>query len=205
MLVSASGSSSGLPADALHNCCPSAAVAGLADLRTREPATVFVFDVPSPMMMVPSGTTALTPRIWLSACASAAGMVAATALRSERAATCVAPTCFSWATSGACMDAAVASRARRWARFAGRLVSWLSNTTTMRSRLPDARALTWLALSLEKLGPDLEKLGLATLAWAVAPAAQPAPVVTVTPSAAAPSHEAALRRVKDILLPPFRD
>ena len=124
----------------------------MADFRTREAATVFVFDVASPMMMVPSGTTSLTPGVWLSACASAAGIVAATALRSERVVICVAPTCFSWATSGACMDAAVASRACRWARFAGRLVSWLSNTTTMRSRLPDERALTWLGLNLEKLG-----------------------------------------------------
>ena len=168
----------------------------MADFRTREAATVFVVDVASPMMMVPSGTTSLTPRVWLSACASAAGIVAATALRSERVVICVAPTCFSWATSGACMDAAVASRACRWARFAGRLVSWSSNTTTMRSRLPDERALTWLGL-------NLEKLGLGTLARAVEPAAQPAPVIAVTPSAAAPSNEAALRRVKDILLPPF--
>jgi hypothetical protein len=45
------------------------------------------------------------------------------------------------------MDAAVASRALRCARFAGRLESWLSNTTTMRSRLPDESALTWLALN----------------------------------------------------------
>ena len=168
----------------------------MADFRTREAATVFVIDVASPMMMVPSGTTALTPGVWLSACASAAGIVAATALRSERVVICVAPTCFSWATSGACMDAAVASRACRWARFAGRLVSWSSNTTTMRSRLPDERVLTWLGLSLEKLG-------LGTLARAVEPAAQLAPVIAVTPSAAAPSNEAAFRGVKDILLPPF--
>ncbi len=154
----------------------------MADFCTREAATVFVFDVPSPMMIVPSGTTALTPGVWLSACASAAGIVAATALRSERVVICVAPTCFSWATSGACMDAAVASRACRWARFAGRLVSWSSNTTTMRSCLPDERALTWLGL-------NLEKLGVATLARAVEPAAQPAPATAVTPSAAAPSNE----------------
>jgi hypothetical protein len=65
--------------------------------------------------------------------------------------------------------------------------------------------LTWLALSLEKLGPALERLGLATLASAVEPAAaQPAPVIAVTPSAAVPSNETALRGVKDILLPPFR-
>ena len=94
------------------------------------------------------------------------------------------------------MDAALAARARRWARFAGRLVSWLSNTTTMRSCLPDERALTWLGLNLEKLG--------LTLARAVELAAQVTPVSAVTPSAAAPSDEAALRRVKDILLPPLR-
>jgi hypothetical protein len=167
--------------------------------RTREGATVFVVDVASPMMMVPSGTTALTPGVWLSACASAAGIVAATALRSERVVIRVALTCFSWDTSGACMDAAVTSRACRWARFAGRFVSWSSNTTTMRSRLPDERDLTWLGL-------NLEKLGFATLARAVEPAAQaaPAPAITETPSAAAPSNEAALRGVKDILLSPFR-
>jgi hypothetical protein len=94
------------------------------------------------------------------------------------------------------MDAAVASRACRWARFAGRLVSWSSNTTTTRSRLPDERALTWLGLSLEKLA-------VGTLARAVEPDAQPTPVIAVTPSAVAPSNEAALRGVKDILLPPF--
>src|ERR1700678_3206788 len=90
--------------------------------------------------------------MWLSACASAAGIVAATALRSERVVMLVAPTCFSWATSGACRDVAAAAGACRWALVAGRLVSWSSNTTTMRSRLPDERALTWLVLSLEKLG-----------------------------------------------------
>jgi hypothetical protein len=197
MLVRASGSSSGLVGDVLHSCWPSAAVAGMAGFRTREAATVFVLDAPPPMMTVPSGTTALTPRVWLSACASAAGIVAATALSSDRVLTCVAPTCFSCATSGACMEAAVASRACRWTRFAGRLASWSSNTTTMRSRLPDERALTWLGLSLENLGP-------ATLARAAEPAAQPAPVVAVTTSAAAPSNEAALRGVNDILLSPFR-
>src|SRR5215469_8854715 len=198
MLVRASGSSSGLLGDGLHSCCPSAAVAGMAGFCTREAATVFVsYLLPCPMMTVASGTTSLTPGVWLSACASAAGMVAATALRSERFLICVAPTCLSWATSGACMDAAVASRACRWARFAGRLVSWSSNTTTMRSCLPDERALTWLGL-------NLEKLGLGTLAAAVEPAAQPAPLVAVTTSAAAPSSEAALRGVEDILLPPFR-
>jgi hypothetical protein len=87
-------------------------------------------------------------------------------------------------------------------RFAGRLVSWLSNTTTMRSRLPDERALTWLALNLEKLGPALEKLGPAALARAIEPADQP--VIAVTPSAVTPSNEAALRGVKDILVSPFR-
>ena len=61
MLVRASGSTSGLPADVLHSCCPSAADAGMADFRTREADTVCVFDVASPMMMVPSGTTSLTP------------------------------------------------------------------------------------------------------------------------------------------------
>src|ERR1700735_3287949 len=196
MLVRASGSSSGGPGVLLHNACPSAAVAGMADFPTREAATVAVFDVAPPMMMVPSGTTALTPWVWLSACASVAGMAAATALRSERAVICVAPTCFSWTTSGACMDAAVDSRASRWSRFAGRLVSWSSNTTTTRSRLPDERALTWLAL-------NLEKLAVGTLARAVEPDAQPTPVTAMTPSAVAPSNEAALREVKDILLPPF--
>jgi hypothetical protein len=75
--------------------------------------------------------------------------------------------------------------------------------------LPDERALTWLALNLEKLGLGtlaraVEPLGLATLAWAVEPAAQPALVIAATPSAAAPSNEAALRGVKDILVPPLR-
>ena len=139
------------------SCCTAAArrraLARKADFRTREAATVFVFDLASPMMMVPSGTTFLTPGAWLSARASAAGIDAATALRSESLVICVAPTCFSWATSGACMDAAVAARACRWARFAGRLLSWLSNTTTMRSCLPAERALTWLGLSLESSAP----------------------------------------------------
>ncbi|HSZ30875.1 MAG TPA: hypothetical protein VK784_14110, partial [Pseudonocardiaceae bacterium] len=65
-----------------------------------------------------------------------------------------------------------------------------------RSRLPDKRALTWLGL-------NLDKLGLGTLARAVAAAAEPA-VSAVTPSAAAPSSEAALRGVSDIPLPPVR-
>src|SRR5215471_7297865 len=98
------------------------------------------------------------------------------------------------------MDAAVAARACRWARFAGRLVSWSSNTTTMRSCLPDERALTWPGLSLEKVG-------LGTPARAVEPAAQPAPLVAVTTSAAAPSSETTLRGVNDILclhFPPNR-
>jgi len=34
MLVRASGSSSGLPEDVLHSCCPSAADAGMTDFRT---------------------------------------------------------------------------------------------------------------------------------------------------------------------------
>src|SRR5580704_7147599 len=205
MLVRASGSTSGLLGSVLHSCCPSAALAGMADLRTWEPGTVFVLYLPpSPMMTVMSGTTLLTPRVWLSACASAAGIVAATALMSERVVICVALTCFNWATSGACMDAAVASRARRWARFAGRLVSWSSNTTTMRSRLPDERALTWLELSLGKLGlGTLARAVEAAPAWAVEAAATPAPLIAVTPSASAtaPSNETALRGVKDILLP----
>jgi hypothetical protein len=66
----------------------------------------------------------------------------------------------------------------------------------MRSDLPDERALTWLGLSLEKLG-------LGELACAVEPAAQPAAVIAVPLSAIAPSNETALRRVKDIVLPPF--
>jgi hypothetical protein len=61
--------------------------------------------------------------------------------------------------------------------------------------------LTWLALSLEKPG-------LGTLARVVEAAAEPAPVAApvtaATPSAAAPSNDAALRGVKDILLPPCR-
>src|SRR5262245_7331227 len=90
------------------------------------------------------------------------------------------------------MDAAVASRACRWARFAGRLVSWSRNTTTTRSCLPDERALTWPGL-------NLEKLGLGTLARAgEATPARAAPVIAVTASAAAPSNEAALRGVRDI-------
>ena len=130
MLVSASGSTSGLLGDLLHSCCPSAAVAGIVDFATWEAATVFVLDVASPMVIIPSGTTALTPGLLESACASAAGIVAATALRSESLVICVARTCLSWATSGAWIDAAVASRACRWARFAGRLASWSLNTTT---------------------------------------------------------------------------
>jgi hypothetical protein len=103
------------------------------------------------------------------------------------------------------MDAAVASRAARWARFAGRLVSWSSNTTTTRSRWPDERALIWLGLNLGKLGlATLARAVEATLARAVEPAAQPGPVIAVTPSAAAPTNEAVLRGVKDIFPPPFR-
>src|SRR5262245_36268439 len=65
MLVRASGSSSGLLGDELQNCCPSAAVAGMAGFRTREAATVFVlYLLPPPMMTVASGTTALTPGVW---------------------------------------------------------------------------------------------------------------------------------------------
>jgi hypothetical protein len=74
----------------------------------------------------------------------------------------------------------------------------------MRSRLPDERALTWLELNLGKLGlGTLARAVEATLAWAVEPAAQPAPLIAVTPSvsATAPSNETALRGVKDILLP----
>src|SRR5580658_55208 len=194
MLVRASGSTSGLLGDVLHNCCPSAAVAGMFDFSNWKATTVGVVDVASPMMMVPSGTT-LTPGVWLSACASAAGIVAATALRRESCVICVAFTCVSWATSGACMDAAVACRADRLAWLAGRLGSWSLNTTTTCSCLPDERAVTWLELNLEKLGP--------TLAWAVGAAAQPTPVIAVRLSAAAPSNEAALRGVKNILLPPF--
>src|SRR5215472_12831939 len=193
MLVRASGSTSGWLGDGLHNCCPSPAILGMARFRTREAATVFVlYLLPCPMMIVPSGTTSLTPRVWLSARASAAGIAAATALSSQRFVICVAPTCLSWATSGACMDAAVAFRACRWARLAGRLVSWSRNTTTTRSRLPDERALTWPGLSLEKLSPGTPaRAAEAALACA-------APVIAVTASAAAPSNEAALRAVKDI-------
>jgi hypothetical protein len=59
--------------------------------------------------------------------------------------------------------------------------------------LPDERALTWLGLNLEKLGLGWEMLGLATLAPAGEPATQAAPVIAVTPSAAAPINEATLR------------
>ena len=48
MLVRASGSTSGFLGDVLHNCCPSAAVAGMAGLRTREAATVFVLSCRPP-------------------------------------------------------------------------------------------------------------------------------------------------------------
>src|SRR5581483_1738006 len=193
MLVRASGSSSGLFADLLHNCCPSVAAPGTVDFHTCEAATVLGFRLLSPMMTVPSGTTALTPRVWLSARASAAGILAATALRSHRALIFVAPTCLSWATSGACIDAAVASRAGRWARLAGRLASWSLNSTTTLFCLPAERALTWLGL-------NLEMLGLAVPDRAVESAAQPAPLTTTTPSVAAPSDKA-LRGLKDILLP----
>ena len=101
--------------------------------------------------------------------ASAAGMVAATALSSDRPVMCVAPTCFSWATSGACIDSAAAFRALRWVWLAGRPESWLSNTTTMGSCLPDEKALTWLALSLEKLGEG-EAPGVAAVAAVAVPA-----------------------------------
>src|ERR1700733_4165475 len=94
------------------------------------------------------------------------------------------------------MDAAAAARAGRWDRLAGRFLSWLSNTTTMRSCWPAERALTWLGLNLEMAGR--------TLARAVELAAQPRPVSPVTLSAAAPSNEAALRGVKDMLKPRFR-
>jgi hypothetical protein len=57
--------------------------------------------------------------------------------------------------------------------------------------------LTWLEVSFAKLGAG-------ALARAVEVAAQAAPVIMVTPSADAPSSEAALRRVKDILRPPSR-
>jgi hypothetical protein len=65
----------------------------------------------------------------------------------------------------------------------------------MLSCLPDERTLTWLALNLEKLGP-------AALARAVESVAQAVPVVIVMTSAPAPSNEAALSGVKDILVPP---
>ena len=195
MLVRASGSSSGLLGFVLHNCCPSAAVAGMVDFRTWEAATVLPFRVLGARMTVPSGTTALTPRVCLSARASAAGILAATALRIQRVLIFVAPTCFSWATSGACMDAAVAARACRWARLAGRFLSWSLKTTTTRFCLPDERALTWLGL-------NLEMLGVATPAWAAEPAPEPTPITTATTSAAAPS-KTTLRGVHDILMPPF--
>src|SRR5581483_4879109 len=95
MLVGASASRSGLFADFLHTCCPSVAAPGPVAFHTCEAATVLGFRLLSPMMRVPSGTTALTPRVWLSARASAAGILAATALRSHRALIFVAPTCLS--------------------------------------------------------------------------------------------------------------
>ena len=62
MLVRASGSTSGLLGEVLHNCWPLGAVADvLDDFCTREAGTVGVVDLASPMMTVPSGTTALTP------------------------------------------------------------------------------------------------------------------------------------------------
>ena len=44
MLVSASGSTSGAPAEVLHSCCPSAADAGMADFRTWAAVTVGVVE-----------------------------------------------------------------------------------------------------------------------------------------------------------------
>jgi hypothetical protein len=93
------------------------------------------------------------------------------------------------------MDLAVDSRADLWAVFAGKLVSWSSNTTTMGSRLPDEKAFTWLGFKVEKLG--------STLARAVEAVAQPTLVIAVRLSAAPPNSEATIRGVKDIFLPPF--
>src|ERR1700760_4234195 len=67
----------------------------------------------------------------------------------------------------------------------------------MRSCLPAERALTWLTLSLEKLG-------LITPALALEPAAEPAPAIAATPSVAALTIEATFRVVNDIPLPPFK-
>jgi hypothetical protein len=92
MLVRASGSSSGLWGDVLHNWCPTDGVPAMVDFCTREAATVFAFRVLGARMTVPSGTTALTPRVCPSARASAAGILAATALRIQRVLICVAPT-----------------------------------------------------------------------------------------------------------------
>src|SRR6185437_9613423 len=60
MLVRASGSSSGLPPGAVQACCPPDPADENGDFPTREAPTVGVVDLASPMMMVPSGTTALT-------------------------------------------------------------------------------------------------------------------------------------------------
>jgi hypothetical protein len=70
------------------------------------------------------------------------------------------------------------------------LVSWSSNTTTMRSCLPDERALTWLVLSLEKLG-CAEPAGVPADVAVVEPAAVPA--VTPVRDIASPAAPARAR------------
>jgi hypothetical protein len=81
--------------------------------------------------------------------------------------------------------------------LAGRLESWLSNTTTMDSCLPDEKALTWPALSLAKLG-----VGAAPGVAAVAAVAVPAIAAVrdiATPAAPVRVHHRAVC-MRDLLL-----
>jgi hypothetical protein len=77
------------------------------------------------------------------------------------------------------------------------LESWLSNTTTMDSCLPDAKALTWPALSLAKLG-----VGAAPCVATVAAVAVPAIAAVrdiATPAAPVRVHNRAVCML-DLLL-----
>jgi hypothetical protein len=68
--------------------------------------------------------------------------------------------------------------------FAGMLVSWLLKTTTMFSRLPAEKALTWLVLSLAKLGfTELVAVVVVAAGAVVAPAV---PAVTAVQEIASP-------------------
>ncbi len=146
---------------------------------------------PSERTMVPSGTTSLIPEAWRSACASDAGIVAATALRSERLRTCVAPTCPSWAISGACTEAAIAARAPRWARLPE---GWRAGCQRQRSPplafRPRGRGSGPSSGEPERVGPT---------GSAVEPAAEPAPAIAIALTATAPTSAARLRGVLDIL------